>query len=58
MHRTTDSLSKENECLSEVISELKGQRDTFRQQAGKMRQELSKLLREKEKVDCENADLR
>ncbi|PBK84170.1 hypothetical protein ARMGADRAFT_1088630 [Armillaria gallica] len=58
MQRTTDSLSKENEHLSKIISELKEERDKFRQQAGKTRQELSQLLCEKERVDCENADLK
>ncbi|SJL15414.1 uncharacterized protein ARMOST_18911 [Armillaria ostoyae] len=58
MQRTTDSLSKENERLSKIISELKEERDKFRQQAGKTRQELSQLLGEKERVDCDNADLK
>ncbi|KAK0504490.1 hypothetical protein EDD18DRAFT_1134064 [Armillaria luteobubalina] len=58
MQRTTDSLSKENEHLSKIISELKEERDKFRQQAGKTRQDLSRLLCEKERVDCENADFK
>ncbi|KAK0445889.1 hypothetical protein EV421DRAFT_1935198 [Armillaria borealis] len=58
MQRTTDSLSKENERLSKIISELKEERDKFRQQTGKTRQELSQLLGEKERVDCDNADLK
>ncbi|PBK63046.1 hypothetical protein ARMSODRAFT_963588 [Armillaria solidipes] len=58
MQRTTDSLSKENERLSKIISELQGERDKFRQQAGKTRQEFSQLLGEKERVDCDNADLK
>ncbi|KAK0457500.1 uncharacterized protein EV420DRAFT_498534 [Desarmillaria tabescens] len=58
MQRSTDSLSKENEHLSKIISELKEERDRFRQQAGKTRQELSELLGEKERIDCENADLK
>ncbi len=58
MQRTTDSLSKDNGHLSKTISELKEERDKFRQQTGKTRQELSQLLCEKERVDCENADLK
>ncbi|KAK0445890.1 hypothetical protein EV421DRAFT_298603 [Armillaria borealis] len=58
MPRTIESLTKENERLSNAIVDLQVQRDKFRQQVGKKRQELGKLQSEKERVDCEVADLR
>ncbi|PBK63045.1 hypothetical protein ARMSODRAFT_1007954 [Armillaria solidipes] len=58
MPRTIESLTKENERLSNAIVDLRVQRDKFRQQVGKKRQELGKLQSEKERVDCEVADLR
>ncbi len=40
MPRTIESLTKENERLSNAIDELRVQRDKFRQQVGKKRHEL------------------
>ncbi|PBK84165.1 hypothetical protein ARMGADRAFT_612257 [Armillaria gallica] len=58
MPRTIESLTKENERLSNAIVDLQVQRDKYRQQVGKKRQELGKLQSEKERVDCEVTDLR